>query len=73
MKKSRSFQTLNKESRFLLFYILKHFFGKNILTIECKTENEMEIITLVNTFATRYGFFNEKFLEIICQILEIKA
>lgn len=29
----------------------------------------MNVIILVDTYATRYGFINEKFGEIICQCL----
>ena len=29
-------------------------------------------ITLTNTYATRYGFIDEKFAETVCQILEIE-
>lgn len=30
-------------------------------------------IILANTYAIRYDFINEKFIEIICQIFEIKS
>ena len=50
----------------------KDFFHESLFTIQYTLRNKIKAITLVNTFATRYGFIDEKFAETICQILKIE-
>ena len=41
-------------------------------TIQCILGNKIKATTLVDTCATRFGFINEKFAEIVCERLEIQ-
>ena len=50
----------------------KDVFCKSYFTIQYILENKIKATTLADTYSIRYGFINEKFVEIICQILEIK-
>ena len=50
----------------------KDLFCKNFFTIKCTLGNENIATTLANTYATGYGFIDEKFAETVCQVLEIK-
>ena len=52
--------------------MLKDLFCESFFTVQCTLRNEIKATTLANTCATRYGFINEKFVETVCQILEIK-
>ena len=50
----------------------KNLVCESLFTVQCILENKIHPITLVDTCATGYGFINEKFVEIVCQTLEIK-
>ncbi len=50
----------------------KDLFCKSFFTVECILENKFNSIILVDTYATEYDFIDEKFAEIVCQMLEIK-
>ena len=41
--------------------------------MQCTLGNKINAITLVDTCATRYGFIDEKFAEMVCQTLEIES
>ena len=55
-----------------LSFIPKDLFCESPFTIQCTLGNKIMAITLTNTCATRYGFIDEKFVETVCQILEIE-
>ena len=46
-------------------------FCESPLTIQCTLGNKIKATTLVDTFATRFGFIDEKFAEIVCEKHEI--
>ena len=50
----------------------KDLFCKSVFTIQCILGNKTRATTLVDTYATGYGFINEEFAETVCQVLEIK-
>ena len=50
----------------------KDLFCESIFTIQYILGNKIMATTLANTYATGYGFFNEEFVETICQNLEIE-
>ena len=50
----------------------KDLFCKSPLIIQCTLGNKIKAITLVNTYATGFGFIDEKFAVIICEKLEIQ-
>ncbi len=50
----------------------KDLFCESLFTVQYILGNKINAITLVDTCATRYGFIDEKFAEIVCQTLEIK-
>ena len=50
----------------------KDLFYESLFTIQYILENKIIATTLANTCATRYGFIDEKFAEIVYQILEIE-
>lgn len=50
----------------------KNLFCKSFFIIQYTSGNKINVITLVDTCATRYGFIDAKFAEMICQILEIE-
>ena len=50
----------------------KDLFYESIFTIQYTLGNKIMAIILANTGATRYNFIDEEFIEIICQVLEIK-
>ena len=47
-------------------------FCESLFTIQCILGKKIKAIILVDTCATRFGFINNKFAEIICHILEIQ-
>ena len=50
----------------------KDLFCESFFIIQCTPGNKIMATTLADTCATGYGFINEEFVEIVCQILEIK-
>ncbi len=50
----------------------KDLFCESLFIVQCILGNKINAITLINTCATRYGFIDEKFAEIVCQTLEIE-
>ena len=50
----------------------KDLFCESFFTVQYILKNKINAITLVDTCATWYGFINKKFIEIVCQTLEIK-
>ncbi len=50
----------------------KDLFCESLFTVQCTLGNKINAITLVDTCATGYGFIDEKFAKIVCQILEIE-
>ena len=48
-------------------------FCKNSLIIQYILSNQIKAIILVDTCATRFGFIDKKFVEIICKKLEIQS
>ena len=50
----------------------KDLFCENFFIIQYTLENEIMATILTNTYATRYSFIDEKFAEIVCQVLKIK-
>ena len=50
----------------------KDLFYESPFTVQCILGNKINAITLVDTYATGYGFIDEKFAEIVCQTLEIE-
>lgn len=50
----------------------KDLFCKSFFIIQCITKNIINAIILVDISTTRYGFINEKFAEIIYQMLKIE-
>ena len=53
--------------------MLKNLFYESPFTIQCTLGNKIIAIILADICATRYGFIDEKFAEIVCQILEIES
>ena len=47
-------------------------FCESLLTIQCTLENNIKAKTLVDTYATEFGFIDDKFVEIVCGELEIQ-
>ena len=47
-------------------------FCESPLTIQCTLGNKIKATTLVDTCATRFGFIDENFAEIVCKKLEIQ-
>ncbi len=52
--------------------MLKDLFCESPFTVQCILGNKINIIILVDTCAIRYGFIDEKFVEMVCQTLEIE-
>ncbi len=50
----------------------KGLFCNSLFNVQFTLENKINIIILVDTCATGYGFIDEKFTEMVCQTLEIK-
>ena len=50
----------------------KNLFCESFFTIQCTLENKIRATTLADTCATGYGFIDEEFAEIVCQVLEIE-
>ena len=50
----------------------KDLFCESPFTIQCTLGNKIRATTLADTCATRYGFIDEKFVETVCQVLEIE-
>ena len=50
----------------------KDLFCESPFTIQCSLGNRIMAKTLANTYATGYGYIDEKFVEIVCQVFEIK-
>ena len=38
----------------------KNLFYKNLFTLQCTLENKIEVISLVNIYAIKYGFIDKK-------------
>lgn len=51
--------------------MLKNLFCENPLTIQCILGNKIKKTILVNTYSTRFGFINKKFIKIIYNKLAI--
>lgn len=56
-----------------LLFISKNLFYKNFFTIKFILENKINMTRLVNIYANRYSYIDEKFREIVCEMLEIKS
>ena len=52
--------------------MLKNLFYESLFIIPYTLEISVKVILLANTFAIRYGFINEKFVEKVCQVFETK-
>ena len=52
--------------------MLEDLFCKSFLTIQCTLGNKIKATTLVDTCAIGFGFIDEKFVEIVCEKLEIQ-
>lgn len=50
----------------------ENLFCKSFFIVQYTLGNKINAITLINTFATRYNFINEKFASFVCQTLEIE-
>ena len=50
----------------------KDLFCMIIFTVQYILRNKINAVILVDTYATRFGFIDKKFIEIISQMLEIK-
>ncbi len=50
----------------------KDLFCESSFTIYCTLENKIKATTLANTCTIGYGFIDEEFMEIVCQVLEIE-
>ena len=50
----------------------KNLFCENPLTIQCTLGNKIKVTILIDTCATRFGFIDKKFAEIVCKKLEIQ-
>ena len=50
----------------------KDLFCESPFTIQCILGNKIRATTLADTCATGYGFIDEEFAKIICQVLEIE-
>lgn len=50
----------------------KVLFSENQFDIQYILRNKIIAIALVNTYATRYSFINEKFAKKVCLVLEPK-
>ncbi len=50
----------------------KDLFCESSFTMQCILGNKINAITLVNSCVIAYGFIDEKFAEIVCQMLEIE-
>ena len=53
--------------------MLKDLFYESLFTIQYILEKKIIATTLANTYATRYDFIGEKFIETVCHILEMKS
>ena len=53
-------------------FMPKNLFYKSFLTIQCILGNKIKATILIDTCATRFGFINEKFAEIVYKKLEIQ-
>lgn len=49
-----------------------NLFCKSLFIIYCILGNKIKAILLVNTYNTRYGFINKKFVKKVYYILEIE-
>ena len=54
-----------------LLFLPEDLFYKSFFLIQCILGNKIKATTLVDTCATRFGFIDEKFAEIVCERLEI--
>ena len=52
--------------------MLEDLFCESPFTIQYTLRNNIEAISLANTYATGYGFIDEEFAEKVCQVLEIQ-
>ena len=50
----------------------KDLFCESLFTIQCILGNRIRATTLADTCANGYSFIDEKFAEIVCQVLEIE-
>lgn len=50
----------------------KYHFYKTFFTIKCILENKIIATTFANICVIEYGFINNKFAKIVCQVLEIE-
>lgn len=72
-EKKLGFYKIRKNCFFVSFsFMLKDLFCKTFLTIKCILGSKIYVITLVDTFATRFDFNYEKFGETIYEKLEIQ-
>ena len=53
--------------------MLENLFYKSFLNIQYKLGNKIKTTTFVDTYATRFGFINEKFVKIIHKKLETQS
>lgn len=51
----------------------KNLFYKNFFVIQYIPKNKNDIKILIDIYTIRYNFINKNFMEIICQMFEIKS
>lgn len=50
----------------------KNVFCESLFIRKCTLKNKYMATIFVNTYATKYGYIDKKFMEKICQVFEIK-
>lgn len=53
--------------------MLEDLFCESFFIIQCILGDKINVIILVDTCTSGYNFIDEKFVEIICQMLEIES
>lgn len=71
--KDQFFFKIEKKNLFIsLLFLPEDLFYENLLIIQCILGNNINATTLIDTYAIRFNFINEKFARIIYKELEIQ-
>lgn len=52
--------------------MLENLFYESLSIIQCILRNKNKTTTLVNTYATKFGFIDKKFMKIVCKTPKIQ-
>lgn len=72
-KKIALFKVKEKSLFISSLFMLEDLFHDSFLIIQYILSNKIKVTTLVTTFATRFGFIDEEFVEIVYKRFEIQS